>query len=307
MDKIKKINDHLYLNFKILVKNYWFWINSFFILLIISMVPSIFIPLNMSLGLCLSLINLLIVNVIYSSISFNWKKSTIEKNYKTTSGSKIFFNLSVLIISIFFAFLFFFAFMIVMIIYNEVGFLLETWLVQAEPGAYNFGDLKWIQLLYFSILNSTVYFFLTFALSKFFKSQKSFYLYVVSFFIITIIFGGGLNDYFDWYYTDEFGKIYVGIRSVMFPYSMFIPTEFLLPNFSSGQIMTSLSESIRIGSFDQEIQFSAFRLLPIFKGEFITRCSYLNTAVWWDINWFMSYIQIIMFALIGIFIKTKNN
>ncbi len=271
---------------------------------IVSMVPMVFIPLYTSLGMDLTIVNVIVVNIVYASLSFNWKKSTAYKNFKLTRGSKVSFNASVWIITTLMSLIFFVVFFILVTFYNQVGILPGGWVSSADPGVWNFQNLRWAQLVYFFILNSTVIFAISFGLSKLFNNENAYYIFTFTLIILVIMFGAGLNDFFDFYHADANGKAYVAFDHSLFPESMFIPSLFM-PFYASSQLMASLAESIRPEPEVLAIQFSAFRLLPL-TGNFVSDSSWVNTAVAWDFVWFESYIWIIVLGTLGVFMGKSN-
>lgn len=307
MNTINNSANQFILNLKYLFHKPKLLLMMVFAIFILSLVPMIFIPMYMGMGLSFALVNVVAVNLSYASLSYNWKKSSISKNQKLTKVNRVIFNFNILMAIMIVSLCCYVFFLALVYLYDMFGLMLISWRTTGEAGGLRFDSVRWIQMTYFFLLNTVVYFAISFALARFFSNEKSYHIFSISLFLLTIVFGTGFNDYFDWYEMDG-DKVYACFKVAMFPYNTYW-ISMLFPFFPSAQLMASLSEAIKQVPDGQEqmewaVNFSAFIILG--KGDYVTFTDSMPTALYWDITWFASYVWIVILGLIGILVPGKK-
>ncbi|NQX83534.1 MAG: hypothetical protein HRS50_02385 [Mycoplasmataceae bacterium] len=244
---------------------------------------------------------ILISGVVFGTCSFNWKNSTLHKNFNITGNNSFNFHISILVIMLIVGIISLFLMIGVLFVWDYLGLLLLTWMTSGHKQIYNFKSFPYGEIIYVVILIILINFSISFALQYLIKNQKTYYVIVLCFLILEIIFGGGLNNYFGWYSVASNGQNYVQFSPSMFPALFFIPSLFF-PFYSPTQLFASLSQTFEIGRETWSgSDFSIFYLLPLNNdGMFHSRIDGFNTAICWNIIMILPYVYISLFGVIGV-------
>lgn len=307
---IKLIIKQMILHNKYIFRNK---LNIIFMLLIILIAISfsvIFIPITYGFSLIIQLSTLIPIGMVYISISYEWRNSTLYSNLLKTRNNKILFNISIISTMMIFMFILTFITLLIVVVANQFHLILTTWFTYGGREAFSlFG--KWYQwdiLLYTQIINVILMFALCFFVQSFAKSSKLLYVFLLMIMILLIIFGGSLNDYFDAVNpieqdaNDKTIKYAPRFNPALFPPFLYFPS-LLFPFYSNGQIL----------SFSIDAKGPAKGISDIWiwldNSTFTSTFTNENPAPkwigpWtWNILWLMPWIQIFGFLSISIIIR----
>lgn len=299
---LKLIIKQLILNLKYLLSTYSMILIMFLTILIVSIVPVVFMPLKYSFGVIVTMIIILDTGMIYSSCSINFRKSTLYSNLNISGNIKENFNISVLLTMLLFSMVVLFTMIGVLEIWNVAGMLLSDWATTSHKIQFDFKKIPYIALIYCVSLLTVIVYGFSFAIHHIVKTQKTYYVIILCIFLLALLFGGGFNDFFDSYVSggtsgNPYDFSIVSFKPGLYPKEMFIPS-MLLPFFPTSQLLTSISEVFDVDARQSIQSFNIFYLLPL-NSNIISADPSISTAFAWDSLYFLPYIWIIVFYLIG--------
>lgn len=282
--------------------------NLFFILFFVVFSISIcivFIPISFGMPILFQIGTIIPIGIIYASISYLWRESTLYRNLLNTKNSKIGFNISILSSMFIYAMIFTIIILSLVWILNHFNLLLTSWYVYGGSEDFSIlgGWYQWGIMIYTQIINVILMFSLCFLFQSFLTKIKTFYVLLLLLMIILFIFGGTLNNYFtdikkivppgeEAYWVPAFSKS-------IFPFFLYFPSLFT-PFYANGQI---LQASLKYFSADTYVLKTWVWLdsSTFFNG--MPSSAYYDWAgPWvWNILWIMPWIQIMFFFLISIF------
>lgn len=239
MSKIKSIIKLCILNIKQISLNPMNYLIIAFFLLAAIMLPIIFIPLTYSIGEIFIISLLPILGSIYASINFSINKSTIKSNIKLTDYSRIDFYISTIVTMFIYTVLITSVLFCAILVVNEGSLFKSGWF---SYGKYTFTFEEYLLSLYTSVEMMLLVFGLSFAISGFVTNYNTYFIIILSFVLLSIIFGGTFNDYVDVKLvegsTDEAIMYSKNTGTGILPYSMLFPSLIIFPFYAPAQHLT---------------------------------------------------------------------
>ncbi len=304
MESIKLVVKQNILNIKQVILNKMNIMFLSFIIIIALLIPMVFIPMAMAFPM-IFLISLIPVNgSVFSTINFNLKKSTLNKNYNITKSNRWVFNFSTILTMLLFSFIVFNFLYIILILLNKLNILLVGW--RRYPDSNSIGSVYFNLLnistysltLYCVIIISLITFSISFFISHFISSQKTYFMFILTSLILAIVFGGAFNDYF--YLWNDIGA---GIQQhPLFPEKIYWVT-LLFPYGPTGQLLRNIG---RLSEWEYQANgiFNYWSSWGDTLGMFRI-LSFHNTNIW-NFTMVMPYIQIITFGSLGIVLSKRK-
>ncbi len=250
--RINGILNKIWLSFNSIIKN-----KSIMLLLILfpclsMIVPLIFVPFWGCGGFLIQINTLLTTGLIYGTIIFGYKKSTLNKNEKLINKSRTTSYLSAFFVIMVFVFISSAIQLILLVILNNLNFLMINWMKFSNPDGGRVYDLSELRLFawYWAIFwTMTIEFGIFFALRRIIKDEKVHYILLLSLIILSFIWGGTLNDYWCSYTyvpgTDIVEKALLQQHHSLFPRELYWPTIIFFPFYAPGQTATMLGDFTR--------------------------------------------------------------
>ncbi len=304
MDSLKLVVKQNILNIKQVILNKMNIMFLSFIVIIALLIPMVFIPLSMAYPIVF-LITLIPVNgSVFSTINFNLKKSTLNKNYNITKSNRWVFNISTILTMMLFSFIIFNLIYVFLIIFGQFGILLSAWRQYPDSSVVNgvYNDLIDIGIysltLYSVIIISLITFSISFFFSHFISSQKTYFMFILTSLILTIVFGGSFNDYF--YLPQDVGATFQ--NNPLFPKRIYWIT-LLFPFGPSGQLLRNIGRL----SEGHYLVDPAGNISNWYGGSLgVFRIITFNNTPIWNLTLVMPYIQIITFGSLGIVLSKRK-
>lgn len=211
----------------------------------LSIIPaSIFMPFYAGAGFLVQLNVILTTGLIYGTIVFGFKHSTLNKNEKLLTKSRSVSYLSALFVIACLVFISSGIQLIFMIIFNKLNFLMSNWAFTSSEGrGYDLSYLRygaWIWSIFWTMMITFAIFFAT---RRFISSEKSHYFVVCGILVVSLIWGGSLNDY--WaatVYVESIGTNDSKIIPTLFPRNLYWPTVIVFPFYAPGQIASRAAD-----------------------------------------------------------------
>lgn len=223
------------------------WIITLLILfpIMTMVIPIIFIPFWAAGPFMLQLNIITTTGLLYGSIVFGYKKSTLNSNEMLITKSRSVSYLSALIVILLFVFISSSLQLVLIALCNWIGILLPDWLTM--PGTTKRGlsisnlplfawywCIFWITIITFGIF---------FVLRNAINGERSHYGLVFGIIVFSFIWGGTLNDYFGGnVFVESDGSYERSFSRGMFPDYMYWPTAILFPYFGVGQFSAVISD-----------------------------------------------------------------
>ncbi len=327
------IMKQIYLNFKYISSSFYNFIIILLFPVIMIIMPIFFIPLKYSFGVYLFVSCVIPVGIVYVSIGYEWRRSTLFINQKTTKGNRVKLYLSLLFTMLIICTILIVESFIVMIICNP---LFTTMWVSSPEEIKRYYILKThIGGVFYTIYLSTLILFtLLYFFQSIMKNKKSMYILLLSIIIIDILFGGALNGYFTTvknrgYYIggmtmDEWSDLSKIEKSVgvffgpgsLFPGYLFWPTAIFFPFFGPTQQLSSIGATSLIWDINEDGMFNKNG----FKGYIFWFWSSPNTIIdsWtleplsrdvyakWNVLWIIPYIWMFILGSSGLLISSHT-
>lgn len=184
-----------WLNIKYILNNFWTALQLLSFLVAAIIVPAIFIPYRQA-GAMIVILGLILPTIsIMGNIGYGMRESTLFKNIKTAGYKNRNFYLPSILTIFFLQIVLSLIFMPIFWILGKTGILMSQWRVRG----LSFNTLNWIVIVlwpYIIVLSTLISFSFYFLIHNIVSTQKGYFTIVLSFFILSIIFGGTLNSYF---------------------------------------------------------------------------------------------------------------
>ena len=239
---MEKILLNINLIFKQLIFNLRYFYSNLKILLILfipiiigSMISVIFVPEANSFSIIMQISLIPTLGIIFASLYFVFFNSTLYEDLQI-SNNKYNFNISILILMMFFSLLILFILLIILTVFSYFNIIQTNW-SKYDYGKYHFNFFNkaiWIPIIT-SLETSMILFSISFLFTNISSSEKTYYVMIMFFTITSIFFGGDINNYFmpSWYPKDNYH--YMLFNPTVFPSWFFIPS-LLFPFYPSGQL-----------------------------------------------------------------------
>ncbi len=261
-----------------------------------------FIPLTMANPIFIFIGVVSPSGIVYISITYNWRESTLFKTQLLTRADKSRFYLSSYITLLIFGMAFLMISFLTILFFGDIlptSFFSQISSIN-DGEKYMFWKIPFIPYIYVTMLDVTIMFGLLFLLKNIVKEKRVMYMVVLSLIIFDVIFGGAFNNYFGTQMStmnDGVDSIPVYRNYSLFPTSLYWPTLILFPFFAPAMQLSALGLKL------------VYELDPS-TGEFVN--SYMlsdNYRFWiltyqseWNILWITPYIWISLFGVSGIII-----
>ncbi len=247
MESIKLTVKQLILNIKYIFSNFTPVFSLVFFLIVGVTLPIVFFPYFVIAGVETIISISIPLLLILGGISYNWKNSTLHQNEQITKSNKITYWVSIVLVLFFVGNLQTILMEVMNYICSSFGLFLENWSFLSDQTipVLNYSNINFINYFYFTEINLMLVFSLFFLISRFFKNVKNYYICVLLMFILSVIFGGGLNEFFGG--LDYMGKkgegdtlfnTFPSFKPSMFPKYMFLPSLIICPFFTISEFYT---------------------------------------------------------------------
>ncbi len=247
---MKTLLTQINLNIKSITNNKSSILFSIIIIVIALSLPIVFIWFWASAGLVYTIPILCITGVYFSTLHYETRNSTLYKNITLTKSNKWTFNLSVMITLLLVGFVISIGLFFALVIINKFDLLLVDLLKYSsrdsiEGNSYYVISFKILPLVtLYSVAMSLLTFSISFFACYFISNRRTYLIIIVSIAIITMIFGGALNDYFDVVGNEDNNVYLLDDGWSLFP-NDFYWFSWLIPTFGSGQIISEAYESTK--------------------------------------------------------------
>ncbi len=250
--------------------------------------PMIFFPFWGCAAFVVQVNVLLVSSLVYGTIVFGFKKSTVNKNHNLITKNKWVVYISSLLVMFIFVFLSSIIQYGLLIILNKLGLLMPNWLQSSNTSdrGYNLLNIKfgaWIWSIFWTMI---ITFGIYFSLRSFIKTEKAHYFLSLSIIIIAFIWGGSLNDY--WGGTVKIdGDYYNAIITALYPRTLYWPTVVAFPYFAPGQMASRCADFTIVTNGFQWGDFAALSQKPLihFMNSSIPDHKEWNALIYMPIIW----------------------
>lgn len=293
----------LYKNLKLNI-NYIFKKNSTYILIFIlpifSIIPVLFFfPFWNGASITILINSVLGTAIIFASLTYNWRKSTLYKNSFINGNDKSMIYLSSFMVIIIIETLVFLFHILTLFLFSELNMIVPDWIWSNDRtrgiDILNLIFFAYSWSFYWSVL---VMFSISFLAQKFITTTKNFYILILMIMVLCFLWGSTFNDYFAHIGNNGF-KSYPNFKAEIYP-SEFYFVSLLFPFYPMGQI-ASVSADFTITSngnqWGEYINFS---------GNLISWTSGHEFAWKWNILLVLPAFWVALFALLGILIPNNS-
>ncbi len=289
--------------------------NKIFYLIIIVMtilgliLSGVFFPFTFSSNFDYFIIVTIPMFLVLGWFSYSVRKSNIYSGMEVSGHTKNEFYLgqliSIWVIGTTLTIWYLFAFEI----FAQCGLLLSTYWVDPNFDLMQkidtllFKNTYWIvNMIYIYNINVLITFSIYFMVHNLVKDQKQYYIFVMILMLLTFIYGGFLNEYFDSARKFEDGKWYPDYSKNLFPDSMF-PISLLFPYFS---VHSMFSYGFTLTAIEHRSAHATISNITGYGNWF------WNLSWEYNKQWVMIFIAPYVWVLIGFFVgkatsKLKSN
>ncbi len=240
MKKINQLSKNLFLNFKFIYSNPKILVKLFLISMLLLLLPIFIFPLHVCSSIIFEFSIILSGGIIFGTINYEWRNSTMYKNYCTLRSGRLIYYGALFSITLIVSIILVNLMILVLFILYKLNLLMGEWYFVSEKGgfSYDFSLLPFIGFYYSFFWMNIISFLILYIFNSFSKTQKTYYMFIIILMILVFLFGGMLNNYFlrlkrvkvdDYYVFQEFKKF-------LYPEWFFIPS-LLFPLYAPGQIM----------------------------------------------------------------------
>lgn len=302
-------NHILFISF---LKNVFSFKNVWFFILVCVSLPILTItlfPLQILLNIIILFTVILIGGIIFNS-TYKFRKSSLFPMLSYNTNFKIIYYLQVLFIMMISTFFCFHLIVFLLYIFNTFNLLLYSFPWQSSQQTFDFFSLKegfyFMSMSIYQIAISTILLFsMSFMLRRILKTEKSYMFFLFLLLIITIPWGGTINNCFGRGKSEEhftnllvflYGKEKLFTISIIFPF--YAPGQILSATFE--QNLPFLAMSSNYGTVDMWHWYSSAdnAILPSFN-----EAKNHNPGWRWNILYVLPIVEIFAFTLIGLIIK----
>ena len=297
----KLIIYQLIFNMKYLLSNKWNFLFLFIPVLISSLIVVVLIPEYTGFSVILLIALIPTLGLLFSTLSFNVRNSTIYNNIAVSNSNKYNFNIAIFISMVLFAIFVLLTLLILLTIYSKLQVLETIWFKYDYENYYFifFNKAIWVAIIS-SIEIASIMFSFSFFYSKSSSSEKGYYIIIIIFTILSCFFGGAFNSYF-WPRSNDIGTKYMNFETSVFPKSAFIPS-LLFPFYAPAQLSTIFGEySLR--GMNGDIGFhNSWAYIGSIKWQTITNVpkSYYDSIWRWNTVLILPMVWVFLFGSLGI-------
>lgn len=270
----------------------------------------LFFPITLGFSVILETSLIMPLGIIFVSLSFNVRNSTLYSNLEVTKNSKYTFFLSIYILMLLYSIIILLLLMGSLTILSQFKILETGWLTYDKNFMYHFFNKNFFIVILSTIEITTILFVISFLFLNISKSQNTYYILLFSITILNVIFGGTMNSYF-WAVpgTTALNKSTdLGIRYSpnIFPSWTFI-ISLIYPFYAPGQLLLMYGQKSLINiSNEVTLNGDAWKEVVTLQWQQASNTSmeYLSSMWRWNIVLLMPMIQIVTIGLTGIIIPT---
>ncbi len=279
----RDIFNQLNFNFNYIVKNRLSLFLIFFFPILSIFIPLFFVPFWISSPVFIQFSIIPVSAIIYANITYSIRNSTIYKNYFLSIQRKDVIYFASLITVLFFALLTSIIQIILLFIFQNL--ILSEWSFNNSDGSLTIKNIRFLGWFWGIFWITLITFSISFSVRNWIKTEKNYYTLILIVLILSIIFGGTLNDYFSG--SSGFNQIindnnYPNFKVNLFPEDIYW-ISVLFPYYAPGQIISTSSEF----SYDGFV-FYDFDVLYLYPG-----------LIRWNILIFMPIIWVSFLAFLG--------
>lgn len=215
---------------------------------------SILFPINFIYSFAVILTIIPTMGLVFYSLTFNFRNSSLYLNMKLTKQSNIIFYISQFLILIFIAQIVFLFLHFLIFIFATLNLLLTSILTYSSSIDINFKNIYWDIIFLTFYENVLITMGILFLLKSILKEAKIFYLIIFILLITTVFFGSILNSYINitWYDGEAIPIYKPSVYSNLF----FIPSLFF-PYYATGDLVNNASNQFLKDASDGSYYFSS--------------------------------------------------
>ncbi len=277
----------------------------------------LFIPVRESFSLMTTFTISSTSMIIFNFIYFNYKKSSLNSNSSLTKNNRYTFVVSTILTMALFAIFNYIIMLLLLQSEDFLGIIKYDWIDNGPNSAYlRILSLPMLFILYEISLNILIVFSLSYLLTSFVKSQKTFFIYIVSLLLLIFLFSASFNNYFFQQYKidGQFNPAFNYNNGTFYPTFLFLPFVVILPFFSISQMLAPIGQTILFKANGDQYWGWYNDYTPwIWSSQELLNESGLIIdgavpSAWkWNILWFMPYIHIFSLFGVGVILKKRTN
>ncbi len=306
MNKIKLIVKQIILNFKYIISMPSNILLLAILFLLPYVIPIFFIPLYQSFSVLILMTVVIPTSIIYVSTTYSIREGTIYNNLKMTKNNKSYFYISSFICMIIYGIFSLFTTYFVLEVMEKLGLLMDglVWYNITDKSRYVYLVFKipFFPFLYSTLEAIVILFSICFFFQNIINTKKNMYILILSLLILTVIFGGALNNYFMGTKPDLINEGYrlPSFRAWLLPKGAYSISIFF-PLFGPGQHLASIG-----GTFRWDNQMDTFYNLWDDQYVFFTWLTSKNSPsselgrLAWNILWIAPFFWTCLFGSMGI-------
>lgn len=276
MKSITKSIEIFKFNLTSLIKNksMFIYLSLFFIMAFVLIV--VLLPYRYAGGPVIITYLVLPLFVIIGWTGYNLRNSTLYSNVSITGVRKSSFYLGQILTLLVIGNILSLIFFMTVFLLSPFEIWSSNWgVLQPDPISVNpFANGAWINIIYITEITSLLTFSIYFLFHSWFKSEKFYYIIVVGLYLLGIIFGGALNNYFGtpwWYATIDGNRLSAELTEVNLTQAQFDKLVF-------GTFCSKGQMKISYNLFPTEL-FGATLLYPFFGiGQFTTTAIFAHAT-----------------------------
>lgn len=312
VDNFKLIIKQLILNIKTIGSNKSNFLIIGFIIIIAVSLPIVFTPFFASAGMVIVICILPTSAVFYSSINYNFRHSSLKNNMSLTKNNKWLFYISTLLTMIICSSIVDQVMYLILLIVNNNNLLLLSWLKRVEfvegGYVYKFSLQLNLMFLYCAVLTTAMTFAISFIFQYWANDRKTYFILIMILTILTIVFGGALNQYWA---TGAGGARRLSDDVILYKWKDYWFSA-IFPYFSMGSLGSAAAGASKM-KVGLETSYSQLELLGSNGFFSVTESGYAHKTLFgffrldndplWLLLMATPYIEIIIFFFIGTLIS----
>lgn len=188
----------LVLNLKMLWKSKMIFVMCIVFPLFISLGFSVFLPIWFSWTLIIYVVLLLTTAITFGSLMFTYSTTTMYKNISLTSVRKESTIFSIWAAMMLMGLLSTLGTITSLVVWEQLGIAMTKFSFQDTVApTVNWNNISWSMVFYYWFVFTSVMFSFSLFIHKFFKTRSNYYMFIMSYLILTIFVGGTMS--FTWY------------------------------------------------------------------------------------------------------------
>lgn len=273
------VGQRIYLNLKSITTNALTMILLFAIPTLFCSATIVFLPIKYNFEAIIVPSVMLISFITYGTIAGSFRRSTLNKNSNLTIAVRWVDNLATIGTMVILSLLVITFLLVVLTIFNLAGMMWITTTQKSNQFEFSFFfDLDLILIYYNVLLVSIISYSLSYLFQGFFDSDMMFFTLAIILFILFMLFGATINNYF---WMNDSGVIEFSSNQSLYGENFYIPS-LLFPFYAPSQVIRIQGDIMVNGN-------------PNSIWMFID-----GANAWkWNIIWFVPYFHIVFWWVIG--------